>query len=146
MTSRELDEGVKIPTYFLPKIFLSVTSSEKKESSSLFAWGGNILQVLPYKFLICMLALLIVAVEPIIFDLIVLPLIVFSVMALIIISYIPAIDPNGPEIRCNSSCIIRSGGKKFFILLESYALIASSLQGNVANLSIVPIKSVGGSL
>ena len=98
---------------------MSVTSSAKKESSSLFACGGNILQVLPYKFLICMLALLIVAVEPIIFDLIIFPFIFFSVIALIIISYIPAMDPSGPDIRCNSSCIIRSGGRKFFILLES---------------------------
>ena len=77
------------------------------------------LQILPYKFLICILALLIVAVEPIIFDLIILPLIVLSVMALIIISYMPAMDPKGPEIRCNSSCIIRSGGRKFLILSGS---------------------------
>jgi hypothetical protein len=61
----DVAEGQKTPTYFLPTASLS--SYEKKESSKLLTCGGNILLSLAYKFLICVSALLIVAVDPIIF-------------------------------------------------------------------------------
>ena len=62
-------------------------------------------------------------------------------MAFINISYIPATEPNGPEIRCSSSCIIKSVESLFLSFLKQF--IASNLHGRDANLSIVPMIKDG---
>ena len=53
----------------------------------------------------------------------------------------PATDPKGPEIKCSSSWIIKSGFVNFSL---SNIDIASCSQVTEANLSIVPISKVGG--
>ena len=67
----------------------------------------------------------------------------FSVKAVIRISYIPATEPSGPDIKWSSSWIIRSG---FVNPSLSNMDIASLSHESEANLSIVPISRVGGSL
>ena len=60
-----------------------------------------------------------------------------------VLSNKPVTEPKGPFKRCNSSCIIKSGGSPSSVFALK-KLCAFSCQANIANLSTVPNNSVGG--
>ena len=64
------------------------------------------------------------------------------------VSYNPDIEPKGPEIKCNSSCIIKLGGDLTCSPISSMPkkFLAFGLHDKRANLSIVAIKKDGFSL
>src|SRR5215217_538140 len=54
-------------------------------------------------------------------------------------------EPNGPDMRCSSSWITSSGGAHLPSVSSPNRPLDFGLHGSVANLSTVPITSVGGS-
>src|SRR5690606_4462131 len=93
-----------------------------------------------YNALTCSLALRIVAVDAIILG--ETPLAEHNKSTAV--SYNPTIVPNGPDIKCNSSCIINSGDRTSDDNPNMF--LTSCFHGRRANLSTVPKSSVGGFL